>query len=81
MNDTMRTLTIFATILLPLTLVVGIYGMNGVDLDNLGQLPSGFIIVLVTLTVITGVLLYFFNRKKWIVVVATRRQKKKPPKE
>ena len=44
MNDTMRTLTIFAAILLPLTLVVGIYGMNGLDL-NLTSLPSGFIIV------------------------------------
>lgn len=78
MNDTMRVLTIFATILLPLTLVVGIYGMNGVDLDNLGRLPSGIIIVLITMTAITGGLLYFFNRKKWI---ATSRHKKTKPKE
>ena len=28
-NDTMRVLTIFTVILLPLTLIVGIYGMNG----------------------------------------------------
>ena len=42
MNDTMRTLTIFAAILLPLTLVVGIYGMNGLDLNDLASLPSGF---------------------------------------
>ena len=31
MNDTMRTLTIFASILLPLTLVASRYGMNGLD--------------------------------------------------
>ena len=34
MNDTMRTLTIFASILLPLTLVASIYGMNGLDLNS-----------------------------------------------
>ena len=45
MNDTMRILTIFAAILLPLTLVVGIYGMNGLDLNDLASLPSGFLIV------------------------------------
>ena len=78
-NDTMRILTIFATILLPLTLVVGIYGMNGVDLDNLGQLPSGITTVLITMTAITGGLLYFFNRKKWIV--ATSKHKKTKPKK
>ena len=29
MNDTMKTLTIFASILLPLTIVASIYGTNG----------------------------------------------------
>ena len=52
MNDTMRILTIFAAILLPLTLVVGIYSMNGVDFIT--KLPSGFIILLATLIIITG---------------------------
>ena len=37
MNDTMRTLTIFASILLPLTLVASIYGMNGLDLNKLTE--------------------------------------------
>ena len=31
LNDTMRILTIFSVILLPLTLIAGIYGMNGLD--------------------------------------------------
>jgi len=30
-NDTMRVLTIFTVILLPLTLIAGIYGMNGLE--------------------------------------------------
>ena len=66
MNDTMRTLTIFAAILLPLTLVVGIYSMNGVDFIT--NLPSGFIILLATLIIITGGLLYLFIKKNWIVL-------------
>src|SRR6476620_311869 len=61
MNDTMRTLTIFATILLPLTLVASIYGMNGLDLNNLSELPSGFTIVMISMIIITGVI-----KKKWI---------------
>ena len=53
--------------------------MNGVDLDNLGQLPSGITTVLITMTAITGGLLYFFNRKKWIV--ATSKHKKTKPEK
>jgi magnesium transporter len=66
MNDTMRTLTIFAAILLPLTLVVGIYGMNGLDLNNLESLPSGFLIVLISMIIITVACFYLFIKKKWI---------------
>ena len=66
MNDTMRILTIFAAILLPLTLVVGIYGMNGLDLNDLASLPSGFLIIVVTMIIITGALFYLFIKKKWI---------------
>ena len=62
----MRTLTIFAAILLPITLVVGIYGMNGLDLNNLASFPSGFTIVLISMIIITGALLYLFIKKKWI---------------
>jgi magnesium transporter len=66
MNDTMRTLTIFAAILLPLTLVVGVYGMNGLDLNDISSLPSGFSIVLISMIIITGALFYLFSKKKWI---------------
>ena len=66
MNDTMRTLTIFAAILLPLTLVVGIYGMNGLDLNDLASVPSGFSVVLISMIIITGALFFLFSKKKWI---------------
>jgi magnesium transporter len=77
MNDTMRTLTIFASILLPLTLVASIYGMNGLDLNSLSTVPSGFITVMVTMLIITGSMFILFNKKKWIV----RRRYKALPKD
>jgi magnesium transporter len=68
MNDTMRTLTIFASILLPLTLVASIYGMNGLDLNSLATIPSGLIIVLVTMAIITGSIFILFTKKKWVIL-------------
>lgn len=72
MNDTMRTLTIFASVLLPLTLVATIYGMNGLDLNNLEALPSGFILIVVSMIIITAVLFFLFSKKKWIVIGGTK---------
>lgn len=68
MNDTMRTLTIFASVLLPLTLVASIYGMNGLDLDSLAKIPSGFIVVLISMAVIMIAMIYLFKKKKWIIL-------------
>jgi magnesium transporter len=68
MNDTVRTLTLFSAILLPLTFISSVYGMNGLDLNNISSLPIGFVIVMVTMAVISGILLVFFRRKKWILV-------------
>lgn len=79
MNDTMRILTIFAAILLPLTLVIGIYSMNGVDFIT--DLPSGFIILLATLIIITGGLFYLFIRKNWIILKGNKMLPKKNPDE
>ena len=65
-NDTMKLLTIFTVILLPLTLIAGIYGMNGLDLNNLGELPAGFLIVVISMVCIGIGLLVFFIKKQWI---------------
>jgi magnesium transporter len=66
LNDTMRILTVFSVIILPLTLLTGIYGMNGLDLTKLGEIPQGLFIVLVTMALIIMLLLVFFKRKQWI---------------
>jgi magnesium transporter len=65
-NDTMKVLTIFTVILLPLTLIAGIYGMNGIDLNQLETIPVGFILVIIVMSCIGIGLLVFFIKKQWI---------------
>lgn len=57
MNDTIKTLTIFSIILLPLTFITVFYEMNGIDLTNFFSLPSGLIMVLVIMGIILAVLI------------------------
>ena len=64
----MRVLTLFTVILLPLTLIAEIYGMNGLDLNNLEELPTGFLIVVVSMAAIGIGFLVFFIKKQWLFV-------------
>ena len=63
-NEVMRMLTVIATILLPLTVVASIYGMN-VPLPFQSSTYS-FAYVFAIWAVIVGILLYFFHRHHWI---------------
>ena len=63
-NEIMRILTIISTIVLPLTFITGLYGMN-VDLP-LGGHPYAFGIILCICAVLLIVLLIWFIRKRWI---------------
>ena len=67
MNDTMRVLAIFSAIVLPLTFISGIYGMNGLDLHNISSVPLGFAIVILTMVIAVGILFLFFKKKQWIL--------------
>jgi magnesium transporter len=67
-NDTMKVLTIFTVILLPLTLIAGIYGMNGIDLNKISEFPSGFILVIITMVAVGLGLLVYFVKKQWLLV-------------
>lgn len=40
LNNTMRILTVFSATILPLSLITGIYGMNGLDLTRLSDIPK-----------------------------------------
>ncbi len=65
MNEVMKTLAVLSGILLPLTLIAGIYGMN---FDNMPELKTanGYFIVLGLMAVITCLLLLYFWRRGWI---------------
>jgi magnesium transporter len=67
-NETMRVLTIFTVILLPLALIAGIYGMNGIDLKNITEIPLGFLVVLATMAFMVVGFVLFFIKKRWIVL-------------
>lgn len=64
-NEIVKGLTILATIMLPLTLVTGYFGMNFEYIPTLKN-PSGIWWVTGCLLVITVSMLGFFRYKKWI---------------
>ena len=66
MNDSIKTLTIFTAILLPLTFITSVFGMNGLDLKNIATIPSGFIIVLIIMGLTLVILFAIFKKKQWI---------------
>lgn len=64
MNEKMTTLTIVSTVILPLTLIVGYYGMNFQYFPELKwHLGMGFLWFLMVM--IVGLMLYFFKKKRW----------------
>ena len=64
LSEIMRTLTIIATVMMPLSLIAGIYGMNFEVLP--GRFADyGFWICLGTMGVVAGGMLWFFRRRKW----------------
>jgi magnesium transporter len=65
-HDTIRVLTVINTILLPLTVVTGIYGIFGIDMTKIKSLPEGFYVVAITMIVITLITLWFFKKKRWL---------------
>ena len=64
MNQVMKTLTVVATIFIPLTFIAGIYGMNFSYMPELGWKWGYFAIWGFMLAVFVGMLVYF-RRKKW----------------
>lgn len=67
MNEVIRVLTIIATIMMPLTLVASIYGMNvGLPGAPGGGSLATFVVILLIMLVAIGGMLYFFRRRRWI---------------
>lgn len=65
LNKTMRTFTVLSAIFLPLTLIVGWYGMNFEGMPELG-LKYGYLYVIgLSLSILIGSLLYIKKRGFW----------------
>ena len=65
-NETMRVLTIFSAIVLPLSLLIGVLGLQGFDLNNLAVIPKYLGFLVIVMLAITVVSLLVFWKKKWI---------------
>ena len=65
MNEIMKVLTIFSAVMLPLTFIAGVYGMN---FDNMPELHSryGYFGALLVMGVVAVGMLIFFWRRGWL---------------
>ena len=64
-NRTVTLLTVVTTIFMPLTLIVGWYGMNFTNMPELNS-PFGYPLVIVLSVVIIVGMLILFKKKKWL---------------
>ena len=65
MNETMKVLTLFASIFIPLTFIAGVYGMNFKVMPELNW-RYAYPAVMTSMVVLAGIMFYFFKRKKLI---------------
>lgn len=65
MNETMKVLTVFSALFIPLTFIAGVYGMN---FDYMPELrwKWGYPALWAAFIAISGVLLMFFRKRKWL---------------
>jgi magnesium transporter len=71
MNEIMKVLTVISTIFIPLTFIVGVYGMNFDTSASPWNMPElkwayGYPLCISMMLMITGGLLVFFRRRGWI---------------
>ena len=64
-NDVMKVLAVFSAIILPLSLIAGIYGMNFENMPELHS-PYGYYLTILLMLGIGSGLLFYFWRKGWI---------------
>jgi magnesium transporter len=64
MNEVMKTLTIISTIFLPLSFIVGMYGMNFKYIPELNW-RFGYLYCWVLLILVTALFVTYFKRKGW----------------
>ena len=70
LNEIMRVLTVIATLFIPPTFLVGVYGMNFANPDSPWAMPElhsyyGYPLVWLVILAMVGGLLFFFKRRGW----------------
>ena len=65
LNETMKTLTLFASIFMPLTFIAGVYGIN---FEFMPELPWrwGYPLIMLLMAGIGAGLIYYFKRRNWL---------------
>ncbi len=64
LNEIMKVLTIISTLFIPLTFIVGVYGMNFKYMPEL-HFRFGYWITWIVMFVISVCMVYYFKKKKW----------------
>jgi magnesium transporter len=64
-SEVMRVLTVFSVFFLPLTFIVGVYGMNFTYMPELREW-WGYPAVLLLMAIVTLVIYRWFNRRGWL---------------
>jgi magnesium transporter len=65
MNEVMKTLTMISTVMLPLTFIAGLYGMNFEDMPELHWV-FGYPLALVLMIAVGAGTVFWFRRKRWL---------------
>lgn len=65
LNEVMKVLTVISSVMLPLTLVTGIYGMNFDRIPGLHH-PFAFFFVIGGMLLVAAGMLLFFKRSRWL---------------
>ncbi len=64
MNEIMKTLTIVSAIFIPLTFIVGVYGMNFEYMPEL-KYPNGYYTIVGIMIFIGIAMLFYFKKRRW----------------
>lgn len=64
MNEIMKTLTIVSAIFIPLTFIVGIYGMNFENMPELKYENGYFVVIEAMVLIVIGMVIYF-KKRRW----------------
>jgi magnesium transporter len=66
LNEVMKVLTVIATIFIPLTFIVGVYGMNFHIMEPSLAWRYGFAAIMIVCAIVAGGMLVNFRRRGWL---------------